>query len=196
MEEYYNLEIINYTTNHVLTVVTEEDGFRWFLTGFYGWPEAQQKERSWRLLEHLKTFMEGPWMIIGDFNAFFHALEKKSRRPPQTSQVDAFKDALESCQLQDLGFKGYPFTWNNKRPGEANTKIRLDRSVANEAWLRKFPLSRVTHLSDHALDHLSLLLQLQSFNHQRQRREKSFKFEESWLLKADREATMKEACMG
>ena len=191
-----NLEIINYTANHILVVVTEEDGFRLFLIGFYGWPEAQQKVRSWRLLEHLKTFMEGPWMIIGDFNAFFHALEKKSRRPPQTSQVDAFKDALESCQLQDLGFKGYPFTWNNKRPGEANTKIRLDRSVANEAWLRKFPLSRVTHLSDHALDHLSLLLQLQSFNHQRQRREKSFKFEESWLLKADREATMKEACMG
>ncbi|XP_030924482.1 uncharacterized protein LOC115951403 [Quercus lobata] len=127
-----NLEIINYTANHVLAVVTEEDGFRLFLIGFYGWPEAQKKVRSWRLSEHLKTFIEGPWMIIGDFNAFLHALEKKSRRPPQTSQVDAFRDALESCQLQDLGFKG-------------------------------------------------------------QRREKSFKFEESWLLKADCETMVKEA---
>ena len=36
-----NLEIINYTANHVLAVVTEEDGFRWFLIGFYGWPKAQ-----------------------------------------------------------------------------------------------------------------------------------------------------------
>ncbi|XP_050281519.1 uncharacterized protein LOC126722407 [Quercus robur] len=102
-------------------------------------------------------------------------------------------EALESCQLQDLGFKGYPFTWNNKRRGEANTKIRLDRGVANEAWLRKFPFSRITHLSAHASDHLPLLLRVQSFNHQRQRREKSFKFEESWLLKADCEATVKEA---
>ena len=80
-----NLEIINYTTNHVLAVVTEEDGFRWFLTGFYGWSEAQQKERSWRLLEYLKTFVEGPWIVIRDFKAFLRALEKKSRRPPQTS---------------------------------------------------------------------------------------------------------------
>ena len=36
-----NLEVINYTTNHVLEVVTKEDGFRWFLICFYGWPEAQ-----------------------------------------------------------------------------------------------------------------------------------------------------------
>ena len=112
-----NLEVINYIANHVLAVVTEEDGFRWFLTCFYGWPEAQQKKRSWRLLEYLKTFVEGPWMVIRDFNAFLHASEKKSGRPPQTSQVDAFREALESCHLQDLGFKGYPFTWNNKRPG-------------------------------------------------------------------------------
>ena len=43
------LQVINYIVNHVLAVVTEEDGFRWFLTCFYGWPEAQQKEKSWRL---------------------------------------------------------------------------------------------------------------------------------------------------
>ena len=54
------LEVINYTVNHVLAVVTEEDGFKWFLTCFYGWSEAQQKEKSWRLLEYLKTFVDGP----------------------------------------------------------------------------------------------------------------------------------------
>ena len=28
--------IINYIANHVLAWVTEEDGFVWFMTGFYG----------------------------------------------------------------------------------------------------------------------------------------------------------------
>lgn len=46
------MEVINYTANHVLTKVTEEDGFVWYLTCFYGWPEAQNKERSWKLLAH------------------------------------------------------------------------------------------------------------------------------------------------
>ena len=30
------LEVINYTIDHVLAWVTEEDGFVWFMTGFYG----------------------------------------------------------------------------------------------------------------------------------------------------------------
>ena len=47
--------------------------------------KAQQKEKSWRLLEYLKTFVEGPWLVIGDFNAFLHATEKKSKRPPQST---------------------------------------------------------------------------------------------------------------
>ena len=46
----------------------EEDGFVWYLTGFYGWPNAQQKENSWRLLKYLQTFVVGPWVVIGDFN--------------------------------------------------------------------------------------------------------------------------------
>ncbi|XP_075633415.1 uncharacterized protein LOC142605872 [Castanea sativa] len=136
--------------------------------------------------------MVGPWLVIGDFNAFLHASEKKSRRPPQTSQVEAFKEALESCQLQDLGFKGYPFTWNKKTLGEANTKIRLDRAMANKDWIGKFQMNKITHLSAHASDHLPIMLQVQSFVQQRQRRERGFKFKESWLLLNDCEDTIKE----
>ena len=100
-----NLEVIHYIANYVLAVVTEEDGFRWFLTCFYGWPEAQQKKKLWRLLEYLRTFVEGPWMVIGDFNAFLHASEKKSRRPPQTSQVNAFREALDLVIFKILGLR-------------------------------------------------------------------------------------------
>ena len=37
---------MNFTTNHDLAKVMEEDGFDWYLTYFYGWPKAQQKEKS------------------------------------------------------------------------------------------------------------------------------------------------------
>ncbi|XP_075674939.1 uncharacterized protein LOC142644147 [Castanea sativa] len=129
-----SLEVINFTANHVLAKVTEGDGYVWYLTGFYGWPDAQQKENSWRLLKYLQTFVVGPWVVIGDFNAYLHASEKESARQSQFSQIEAFREALSSGQLNDLGFKGYPYTWSNKRPGEANTKIRLDRDIIQEAW--------------------------------------------------------------
>ena len=74
------LEVINFTVNHVLAKVTEKDGFIWYLIGFYGWLEAQQKEKLWRLLKYLQTFVVEPWVVIRDFNAYLRASEKKSRR--------------------------------------------------------------------------------------------------------------------
>ena len=47
-----NLDVINFTDNHILAKVVEDDGFVWFLTGFYGWPEASEKKKSWALLSH------------------------------------------------------------------------------------------------------------------------------------------------
>ena len=75
-----NLDVINYTDNHILAKMVEEDGFVWYLTCFYGWPDASQKQKSWALLKHLSTFVQGPWMCIGDFNTILHSSEKQSKK--------------------------------------------------------------------------------------------------------------------
>ena len=165
----------------------------WHLTGFYGWLDTTQRNKSWVLLKHIRTLVEGPWVCIEDFNAILHAAEKLSKRPSQRSQVNAFKDTLDSCQLQDLGYHGYPYTWNNKRPGEANTKQRLNHAVATKDWVDKFQMSKPIHLSSHASDHLPILLQTQSYRHQRVRGNKGFKFEETWLLWEECEAVVEGA---
>ena len=54
------LDVINYTGNHILATMEEEDGFQWNLTCFYGWLEASQKTRSWALLSHLFMLVKGP----------------------------------------------------------------------------------------------------------------------------------------
>lgn len=40
------MSLINFTKNPILVIVMEEDGFVWFLTRFYGWPEASQRGKS------------------------------------------------------------------------------------------------------------------------------------------------------
>ncbi|XP_050257533.1 uncharacterized protein LOC126702755 [Quercus robur] len=180
--------------HHVLVKVVEEDGFAWFLTCFYGWPETNQRFKSWALLNHLRSFVNGPWMCIGDFNAILSSSEKLSRRPTQARLIDDFQEALELNELEDLGYHGYQFTWNNKRPREANTRERLDRAVATGSWRRKFPLTTVTHLSSHASDHAPIILQTRSHKQQvRNRGWRGFKFEESWLLWEECEEVIKEA---
>ena len=39
-KEGVNVCVINYTNNHILMKIVEDVSFAWFLTGFYGWPEA------------------------------------------------------------------------------------------------------------------------------------------------------------
>ena len=76
-KEEVTLDVINFTDNHILAKVVEKDGFVWYLTGFYGWPKANEKWKSWALLSHLRSLVEGPSCCIGDFNAILHASEKK-----------------------------------------------------------------------------------------------------------------------
>jgi len=55
------LDVINFTENHILVKVVKDDGFTWFLTGFYGWPEASEKRnprRYYHIFPHL-------WMGCG-----------------------------------------------------------------------------------------------------------------------------------
>ncbi|XP_050241207.1 uncharacterized protein LOC126690119 [Quercus robur] len=59
------LDVLNYIENHILAKVVEDDGFTWFLTGFYGWLEDSEKKKSWVLLSHISSFVDGPWCCIG-----------------------------------------------------------------------------------------------------------------------------------
>ena len=132
------LDVINFTEHHIIARVVEDDGFAWMLTCFYEWLEASQKHKSWALFNHLRSFVDCPWCCIGDFNAIISSIEKQSRFPPPFKQMDEFRAALDACNLVDLGYVGYPYTWNNKRPEMDNTKDRLDRVVANTGWRNKF----------------------------------------------------------
>jgi hypothetical protein len=49
--------------------------------------------------------------------------------------MDCFKEALEDCELMDLGFEGDPFTWwNNSHTSDGYIRETLDRAVACGAW--------------------------------------------------------------
>lgn len=92
-----------------------------------------------------------------------------------------------------MGFHGYPFTWNNKRPGNANTKERQDRGVANTAWREKFLASTICHLFSHASDHRPLVLQTRNERGVRAKGVRGFKFEEARLLCEECEWKVNEA---
>lgn len=93
-------------------------------------------------------------MAIRDFNAILSANEKTSRLSPG-KRCPHFGEFVDSTDLFDLSFRRSPFTWH-----QGNLFERLDKALGNEAWVRNFPNSLITHLSKIKSDHRPFLLVL------------------------------------
>ena len=152
------VDIQSYFDNHIDAIIDHGVDDAWRLTGFYGDPDTASREDSWSLLKALSSRVSLPWICIGDFNEILLGEEKQGWLDRPERQMQGFRDALDFCGLKDLGFNGFPFTWSNRRPGDQNVWVRLDRGVATIDWILKFPTSRIHHLNAFHSDHKPLLL--------------------------------------
>lgn len=89
----------------------------WRLTCVYGEPRSENRQHMWDLLSGLKPRSDLPWCVLGDFNEAMWSFEHFSVTQRSESQMIAFREVLEMCELVDLGFSGLPFTYDNKRAG-------------------------------------------------------------------------------
>ena len=80
----------------------------------------------------------------------------------------------------DLGFVGSKFTWSKHFANGYSIWERLDRDLANNEWLLKFPGSRVTHLRCDSSNHVPTFNNL--FGLEAPPRKKVFHFEDMWLF--------------
>jgi len=53
-------------------------------------------------------------------------------------QMEAFQNVLEDCQLSDLGFTWFKFTWCNNHTDHPFCRERLDRAMPNLNWCENF----------------------------------------------------------
>jgi hypothetical protein len=69
-----------------------------------------------------------------------------------------FREALFHYDLHDIGFIGAHWTYGNKRKGDRNVKVCLDRAVATPAWSALIPEHRLRHIVSSCSDHCPILL--------------------------------------
>jgi hypothetical protein len=130
--EEIRVTIQNYSCRHINAhIIVGRDGVEWKFSGFYGYLDAAKRKESWALLRHLATLAPISWLCIGDFNEIVNLSEIQRKANRARREMVDFQEALEDCQLYDLGFKGPKYTWNNQREGAAFTKERLDRAMPN-----------------------------------------------------------------
>ena len=82
----------------------------WTAVGIYGWPELCNKHITWRLMREIRSSIIGLIIFFGDFNEILHASEKQGGAVRRECLIDAFRETVELCGVQDLGYKGVSFT--------------------------------------------------------------------------------------
>ena len=74
------------------------------------------------------------------------------------AQIASFRDIVDVCGLQDLGYQGTSWTYEMKVAGGSYCRVRLDRALATADWCAHFPLATVRHLTSASSDHCPILL--------------------------------------
>ncbi|XP_042951290.1 uncharacterized protein LOC122285342 [Carya illinoinensis] len=193
----FKVEIQTFSKFHIHAKVTEEEENveSWCLTGFYGNPDVSKRHESWNLLTTLLVPSDKGWLVLGDFNEILSNAEKSGGRDKPERQMKAFRDVIDECHLQDLGFNGNPFTWCNRRERAHCISERLDRFLSNLKWHSFYPMASVIHGVIAYSDHVPIMLKLTAGSVQGPRK-KLFRFEAMWVDATDCKQVIQDAWRG
>ena len=126
------VDIQIYSPRYIDAIVTEKQGMKkWRFTGFYGHLETRKREESWKLMESLSHRSNLSWVCMGDFNEIMHAKEKEGGGVRPDGQMRAFCEAINKCQLKDLGYVGSDYAWSRRLGSRGWVRERLDRALVS-----------------------------------------------------------------
>jgi hypothetical protein len=139
----------------------------------YGPTEHAAKDDFLLELRDMHAFVQGPWMLCGDFNMIYQASDQNTDRL-RRGLMRRFRQVLDDLQLDELQLAGRLYTWSNHRDNP--TLERLDRIFASVGWLEQNANHHLRCLSSDVSDHAALLLVLDSEPWSRPR----FRFDDYW----------------
>ena len=91
---------------------------------------------------------------MGDYNEILSATKKCGGLERFQNQMEGFRNVINECGFQDMGYVGPNFTWCNRRSdGE-----RIRKVLAIAYWMELYCTSKVFHIVDSTSNHCALLL--------------------------------------
>ena len=176
--EEMKLDIVGYSQYHIDAVIDDLADVKIRVTFVYGEAQVNARYNTWDMLRGIVGASDIPWLVLGDFNEVLHAHEHDGVGNRSQAQMDAFRDALDTCGLMDIGYSGIGWTFEKKVTGGTYTRVRLDQGVANPAWTIAFPSTIVEHKSAATSDHVPIYVRL--VHDACRRAPRSFKYEIAW----------------
>lgn len=153
------------------------------VTIIYGKPDYRIRENLWADLIYLSSQIEGPWLLIGDFNAIRCTSERLgSHASHRLNIIDLFNNSPDTIGVKEIDSRGGNTTWYNGRLGEHRIDSKLDHGFGNMEFFNLWPEIKLDYHTSGTSDHFGLRLELMVL----QAKKTPFRFTNSWLKKEGR----------
>ncbi|KAL5566082.1 hypothetical protein UlMin_029246 [Ulmus minor] len=155
-----DVHLLTGSKGHIDAIISSHDNSNWRFTGMYDNPYTTLRTQFWDLIKRLGDSHSLPWLCGGDLNEIIFDHEKKGGGDHAFHLLRNFREAIEYCNLADLGFRGPKFTWCRGNNNSNFIQERLDQMLGNSGWSGMFPYYIVHHLRLWGSDHRPLLIEV------------------------------------
>ncbi|GJX96839.1 RNA-directed DNA polymerase, eukaryota, reverse transcriptase zinc-binding domain protein [Tanacetum coccineum] len=153
-------EVRNFLADEELSVHAVNGFNSIFCTFVYAANGGKERKELWKdLYIHKRIVGSNAWVIMGDLNVTLNPNEHSAGSSSMTSDMNDFKDCINSIEVEDLTSSGLFFTWTKNlfkaKAGDSTGVLKkLDRIMGNEECIDKYPQSHVVFIpyliSDHS----------------------------------------------
>ncbi|XP_062114671.1 uncharacterized protein LOC133825786 [Humulus lupulus] len=152
----FNVSILSCSNQFIdLSVTTVDNKHSFFATFVYGFNDEEGRKSLWKGLQDLARM--DPWVVLGDFNDILNRDERIGDRARHNLNNE-FINCVYGCQLEDVKYSGNFYTWSNKQQGSDKIYSKIDRVMANQAWMDKFTNAEAIFLNEGIFDHTPAVL--------------------------------------
>ncbi|CAA7014405.1 unnamed protein product [Microthlaspi erraticum] len=147
---------ILYQCDNFIDTEVKYKGERFHTTFVYGDPEKEGRKEVWNSIQRRAENRDSPWFLTGDFNEIMDNSEKSGGPARAEGSFVDFRSFMSTCELYDLRFSGNFLSWRGQRRDHL-VRCRLDRAMANSAWIENYPSGRSEYLNFEGSDHRPLI---------------------------------------
>ncbi|XP_059663490.1 uncharacterized protein LOC132309171 [Cornus florida] len=144
----------------LLKIYILQTGKMMFCTPVYAFNTIAGRRRLWGQLIIQSSIVNGPWLVVGDWNATRFHLDKKGGRMVPQNLFAEFNDYLQYAGLIELFATNGEWTWCNRQGSERRILAKLDRVFTNNAWLQMFTGTKISYSASTSSDHYGVVINI------------------------------------
>ncbi|XP_010677721.1 uncharacterized protein LOC104893322 [Beta vulgaris subsp. vulgaris] len=132
---YFTVDVKMVTELMIYGVVSHKASRAQFcLSLVYGHNDKEKRSELWNdLIKCSRDVMNTQWVVMGDFNNVLN-LNERIGQPNLFSEIERFRNCVDSCGLDDVKMTGPFYTWSNKQQEEDYVATEFDRVLVNGQW--------------------------------------------------------------